>query len=62
MTYDRRLEFDKEEELVDYIRKNLMTKELYTEMYKYNTTITDFLYQIFFDTWNAKLGRKEFGF
>lgn len=73
MNYDRQLDFDKEYQLVDYIRKNLMTPELTGYLTNCGESIEavlngrlhpecNALYDIMFNEWNGKLGRKEFGF
>lgn len=71
--YDRQLEFEHEYQLVAYIRDNLTTVGLAHQMSSLGVTIEDvlngrlwptveYMYEVCFDTWNNKLGRKEFGF
>lgn len=78
--FDRQLEFDSEEQLVAYIRENLLTVGQARLMRNYDFTIEDLLngrlkitgdewyensdamYRAFFEVWNSRLGRREFGF
>ncbi len=74
MEYDRQLEFDSEPELVRFIKDRLLTDTQRARLAEWHVSVEDLLngrvpgpgdeakYAWFFDQWNAKLGRKEFGF